>query len=51
MTTKIKSVFVQKLWNYKDIKCVLNEDISILIGSNGTSKTTFLTIIESLLNV
>lgn len=51
MITKIKSVFVRKLWDYKDIKCNFNEDINILIGSNGTSKTTFLTIIEALLNV
>ena len=51
MDTVIKHVIVKKLWDYKDIKCALFDDVNILIGSNGTSKTTFLTIVEALLNV
>lgn len=51
MRTVIKRVFIKRLWDYKDIDCHLFDDINILIGSNGTSKTTFLTIVESLLNV
>ena len=47
----IKRVFIKRLWDYKDIDCQLFEDVNILIGSNGTSKTTFLTIVEALLNV
>ena len=51
MDTVIKHVIVKKLWDYKDIKCALFDDVNILIGSNGTSKTTFLKIVEALLNV
>lgn len=51
METIIKRVFIKQLWNYKNIDCNLFEDVNILIGSNGTSKTTFLTIIEALLNI
>lgn len=51
MDTVIKHVIVKKLWDYKDIKCALFDDVNILIGNNGTSKTTFLTIVEALLNV
>lgn len=51
MDTVIKHVLIKRLWDYKDIKCDLYDDVNILIGSNGTSKTTFLTIVEALLNV
>ena len=47
----IKRVFISNLWKYKNVDCSFNEDINILIGKNGTSKTTFLTIVESVLNV
>lgn len=51
METIIKKVTIKKLWNFKDIVCNFFDDVNIIIGSNGTNKTTFLTIIESLLNV
>ena len=51
MHNYIKSVSVKGLWNVKNININLNEDVNILIGGNGSGKTTFLRIVESLLNV
>lgn len=51
MESNLKRVFIKKLWDYKDIDCNLFEDINIIIGNNGTSKTTFLTLIEAILNI
>ncbi|MDR2568654.1 MAG: ATP-binding protein [Mycoplasmataceae bacterium] len=45
----IKSVTISKLWGIKDIKTEFNADVDIFIGANGTSKTTFLNLIESVL--
>jgi energy-coupling factor transporter ATP-binding protein EcfA2 len=47
----IQSVSIKKLWDVKNISVTFNEDINILIGGNGSGKTTFLRIIESLLNL
>ena len=46
---KIKFVEINKLWGVKSIKCPLNNDVNIIIGSNGSGKTTFLNIIEAIL--
>ena len=46
---KIKHVFINKLWGVKSINCPLNSDVNIIIGSNGSGKTTFLNIIEAVL--
>jgi len=51
MQNYIKSVSVKGLWDVKNININFNEDVNILIGGNGSSKTTFLRIVESLLNV
>ena len=51
MHNYIKSVSVKGLWDVKNININLNEDVNILIGGNGSGKTTFLRILESLLNV
>ena len=51
MSTIIKHVVIDKLWNYKSISIDMYEDVNILIGSNGTSKTTVLRIIEAILKV
>ena len=51
MSTIVKHVEISKLWDYKSISIDLNEDVNILIGSNGTSKTTVLRIIEAILKV
>lgn len=49
MKKKIKQVEINKLWGIKNIKCPLNNDVNIIIGSNGSGKTTFLNIIEAVL--
>lgn len=46
---RIKQVEIKNLWGIKNIKCPLNEDVNIIIGSNGSGKTTFLNIIEAVL--
>jgi ABC-type cobalamin/Fe3+-siderophores transport system ATPase subunit len=51
MESIIKKVSIYNLWDYKNIICELYEDVNIVIGSNGTSKTTFLRIVEAILNV
>ena len=51
MSTIIKHVVIDKLWNYKSISIDMYEDVNILIGSNGTSKTTVLRIFEAILKV
>lgn len=51
MSTIIKHVVIDKLWDYKSISIDMYEDVNILIGSNGTSKTTVLRIIEAILKV
>jgi predicted ATPase len=47
----IKSVKISKLWGIKDITTDFNRDVNIFIGANGTSKTTFLNLIESVMLV
>lgn len=47
----IKSVLIKRLWGINDISINLYDDINILIGGNGSGKTTFLSIIESILNL
>jgi len=47
----IKSVEIQGLWDVKNISIDFFEDVNILIGGNGSGKTTFLRIVEALLNL
>ena len=51
MKNYIKSVSIRGLWDVKNININFNEDVNILIGGNGSGKTTFLRIVESLLNI
>ena len=51
MKNYIKSVSIKGLWDVKNIEVILYEDVNILVGGNGSGKTTFLRIVESLLNV
>ena len=40
--SRIKHVSIKKLWGVKSISTDFHEHINIFIGSNGSSKTTFL---------
>lgn len=51
MSQTIKSISVKGLWDIKDVSVTFNEDVNILIGGNGTGKTTLLKILEGILNV
>ena len=51
MKSFIKSVNVKGLWGVKNINIDFFEDVNILIGSNGSGKTTFLLLVESLLTL
>ena len=47
----IKSVYIRGLWDVKHIHIDFFEDVNILIGGNGSGKTTFLRTVEALLNL
>ena len=47
--SRIKHVSIKKLWGVKSISTDFHEHINIFIGSNGSSKTTFLNLIEATL--
>ena len=47
----IESVEITKLWGYQDIDLVFSEDVNILIGPNGSGKTTILNLLYSILSV
>lgn len=44
---KIKKVEIINLWEEKDLSIEFNSELNILIGSNGTGKTTILKILEA----
>ena len=46
---KIKHVSIEKLWGMKNISTDFDSNVNIFIGSNGSSKTTFLNLIEAVL--
>ena len=50
-TSIIKHVTISKLWGVKTISTDFDEHINIFIGINGSSKTTFLNLIEATLLV
>ena len=47
----IKHVEIKKLWGVKTISTDFDEHVNIFIGINGSSKTTFLNLIEASLSV
>ena len=47
----IKSFKITKLWGYQDIDLNFNDDVNILIGPNGSGKTTILNLLHSILSV
>lgn len=46
----IKSFKIDKLWSYRDIDLTFNKDVNILIGPNGSGKTTILNLLHSILS-
>lgn len=47
----IKNVLIDGLWNVKTLDAAFSTDINIIIGQNGSNKTTFLNLIEASLIV
>lgn len=50
-TSKITHVSVEKLWGVKSISVDFDANVNIFIGTNGTNKTVFLSLIEGVLSV
>ncbi len=46
----IESFKISKLWGYLDIDLNFNSDVNILIGPNGSGKTTILNLLHSILS-
>ena len=47
----IESFKITKLWGYRDIDLTFNNDVNVLIGPNGSGKTTILNLLHSILTV
>lgn len=45
----IKSFKIKKLWGYQDIDLTFNSNVNVLIGPNGSGKTTILNLLYSIL--
>ena len=45
----IESFKIEKLWGYRDINLTFHRDVNILIGPNGSGKTTVLNLLHSIL--
>lgn len=48
---KVDKVEIDGFWHRFDVSCQFNEDVNIIIGRNGTGKTTFMNILHSVLRV
>ncbi|TVP13133.1 AAA family ATPase [Shewanella sp. MSW] len=48
---KVTEVKINNFWYRADAYCTFNKDVNIIIGKNGTGKTTFMNILHSALNV
>ena len=46
----IESFKIKKLWGYRDIDRTFHKDVNILIGPNGSGKTTILNLLHSILS-
>lgn len=47
----IKRIEIEDFWGRFDAICSFNDDVNIIIGKNGTGKTTFMNILSSILAV
>lgn len=48
---KIKEVEIHGFWGKHSVKTKFHEDINIFIGQNGSGKTTFISILQSIIDV
>lgn len=48
---KIESVAIEGFWGTRRIETVLHDDVNVIIGRNGTGKTTLMNILHSVLTV
>ena len=46
----IESFKIEKLWGYRNIDLTFNNDVNVLIGTNGSGKTTVLNLLHSILS-
>ncbi|HCA9874863.1 AAA family ATPase [Klebsiella quasipneumoniae] len=47
---KILTLFASKVYGYLDLNISFNEDITFLIGGNGSGKTTVLRLLQAIIN-
>ncbi|WP_405599217.1 MULTISPECIES: AAA family ATPase [unclassified Pseudoalteromonas] len=47
----VEEITIDGFWHRLNAKCKFNEDVNIIIGKNGTGKTTFMNIVHSALSV
>ncbi|WP_354688327.1 ATP-binding protein [Aeromonas sp. 19NY04SH05-1] len=48
---KIQSVIIENFWGKFNAHCNFDDNVNIIIGRNGTGKTTFMNILQSVLSV
>jgi predicted ATP-dependent endonuclease of OLD family len=48
---KIKKIFIEGFWQKLKVNLDLNDNVNIIIGRNGTGKTTFMNLLHSALTV
>lgn len=48
---KVDELVIDGFWHRFDVRCKFNDDVNIIIGRNGTGKTTFMNILHSILTV
>ena len=46
----IESFKIDKLWGYRDINLTFHKDVNVLIGPNGSGKTTILNLLHAILS-
>lgn len=47
----VREVEIDDFWHRLDAKCVFNDDVNIIIGRNGSGKTTFMNLLHAALTV
>jgi ABC-type lipoprotein export system ATPase subunit len=48
---KIRSIEIEGFWHRHDVKATFKDDVNVVIGRNGTGKTTFMNILQAVLAV